>query len=92
MILIVDDEPLNLIALKHMLNKLFKNVTIIEAIDGVTGFELFNKYNNKPNNSLISDIITSNNNENTISLILTDLNMPNLDGYKMTSMIKNFIK
>jgi CheY-like chemotaxis protein len=27
-----------------------------------------------------------------IHLILTDLNMPNLDGYKLTLNIKNFIK
>ena len=71
--MIVDDEPLNLKMLKFILKKAFLNVNIIEARDGVEGIELFKKFNNRT----IFD-------EKSISLIVTDLNMPNMDGWKMS--------
>ncbi len=39
--MIIDDESLNLFALKGILKKIFKNIKLIEAVDGVDGFEKF---------------------------------------------------
>ena len=37
--MIIDDEPLNLVMLKFILKKAFKNIIIIEAKNGLEGIE-----------------------------------------------------
>ncbi len=43
--MIVDDEPLNLFALKHQLNTCFINIDIVQANDGVQGYNKFIYHN-----------------------------------------------
>ena len=61
-ILIVDDEPANLIALEYQLEK--NDYTVIQAKDGFEALEIFKSIND-------------------ISLVLLDIMMPDLDGFKV---------
>ena len=44
-VLIVDDNELNLLAIKLVQNKIFSNIEVIEAVNGKDGLEKFKKYN-----------------------------------------------
>ena len=77
--MLVDDEKLNLVMLKFILNNIFKNINVIITQSGLKGIELFNKFN------------LLNFDENSICMIVTDLNMPIMDGWKMSLEIKNII-
>jgi YesN/AraC family two-component response regulator len=50
--LIIDDEPLNLIMLRYILNKTFKNIILIEARNGKEGIMKFIDHNFENNNNL----------------------------------------
>jgi len=68
-ILIVDDIEDNLLVLKRMIKKSYKDVKIYEAMDGAEAVEVFDN--------------------NHIDVIVTDLQMPKIDGIELTKIIKD---
>ena len=67
-ILIVDDIEDNLLVLKRMIKKSYKDVEIFEAVDGEEALRVFEN--------------------NHIDVIVTDLQMPKIDGIELTKIIK----
>jgi response regulator RpfG family c-di-GMP phosphodiesterase len=76
--LIVDDDPTLLIILEQFILKMNSAHKIIKAIDGLRGLELF-KIMNKIKNS------------NNIDIIISDIMMPNMNGYEMCTKIQSLI-
>ncbi|CAD8060875.1 unnamed protein product [Paramecium primaurelia] len=75
-ILIVDDQPFNVLALKLLLQDISQNITFLEAYNGQQAI-----------NKLISFQKQKN-----IKYIFMDLLMPILNGWQATEMIKDMIK
>jgi len=75
-VLYVEDESDVRELTSNILSKFLNN--IVQAQDGKEGLELFQKYNNTPNS------------EFKIDLIITDINMPKMNGLEMIREIHNF--
>lgn len=78
-ILLVDDNPFNLIPLKYMISCDLK-LSFDEADDGDVAFDLYKKNMAKKCCSV------------RYNIILTDINMPRMDGISMTQKILNHHK
>lgn len=68
-ILLVEDNPTNMLLLKSYFNSIIPNAELLEARDGQIALDLFKKL--------------------TPHLIITDLQMPKMNGFELTSAIRS---
>ncbi len=76
-VLIVDDSNVALKQTSRTLDKI--NIPHITAKDGREAMDLLNKYISKPNTKITD----------TIPMVISDIEMPEMDGYTLVSKIRN---